>query len=146
MDNETLNNNVDETVAEAAETAAPAAEAAAEAAAENAAPARNVQRPAPMNRGKRKKVCMFCADKIDHIDYKDIARLRKCISVESSKILPPQSYRYLCKASASGNRCRKARKNSCSSRLRQRLTVYNLKLKLPVTGFRLRVVFILLAG
>ena len=28
MDNETLNNNVDETVAEAAETAAPAAEAA----------------------------------------------------------------------------------------------------------------------
>lgn len=88
MDNETLNNNVDETVAEAAETAAPAAEAAAEAAAENAAPARNVQRPAPMNRGKRKKVCMFCADKIDHIDYKDIARLRKCISVESSKILP----------------------------------------------------------
>ena len=28
-----------------------------------------------------------CADKIEHIDYKDIARLRKCIS-ERSKILP----------------------------------------------------------
>ena len=36
---------------------------------------------------KRRKVCQFCADKIDHIDYKDIARLRKCIS-ERSKILP----------------------------------------------------------
>ena len=40
-----------------------------------------------MQRGKRKKVCLFCADKIDHIDYKDIARLRKCVS-ERSKILP----------------------------------------------------------
>lgn len=40
----------------------------------------------PMMR-KRRKVCLFCADKIDHIDYKDIARLRKCIS-ERSKILP----------------------------------------------------------
>ena len=36
---------------------------------------------------KRKKVCQFCADKIDHIDYKDTARLRKYIS-ERSKILP----------------------------------------------------------
>ena len=44
-------------------------------------------RPAPANRGKRRKVCQFCADKIDHIDYKDIARLRKCVS-ERSKILP----------------------------------------------------------
>ena len=44
-------------------------------------------RPAPANRGKRRKVCQFCADKIEHIDYKDIARLRKCIS-ERSKILP----------------------------------------------------------
>ena len=40
-----------------------------------------------MQRGKRKKVCLFCADKIEHIDYKDIARLRKCVS-ERSKILP----------------------------------------------------------
>lgn len=42
---------------------------------------------APMNRGKRRKVCQFCADKIDNIDYKDIKRLSKCIS-ERSKILP----------------------------------------------------------
>ncbi len=36
---------------------------------------------------RKKKVCMFCADKIDAIDYKDIARLRKHIS-ERAKILP----------------------------------------------------------
>ena len=36
---------------------------------------------------KRKKVCAFCADSIDEIDYKDVVRLRKCIS-ERAKILP----------------------------------------------------------
>ena len=36
---------------------------------------------------KRKKVCVFCADKIDYIDYKDSAKLRKFIS-ERGKILP----------------------------------------------------------
>ena len=36
---------------------------------------------------KRKKVCAFCADKIEHIDYKDANRLRKFIS-ERAKILP----------------------------------------------------------
>jgi small subunit ribosomal protein S18 len=35
---------------------------------------------------KRKKVCIFCADKVDYIDYKD-AKLRKFIS-ERGKILP----------------------------------------------------------
>ncbi len=44
-------------------------------------------RPRVQNRGRRKKVCTFCADKIEHIDYKDIARLRKCTS-ERAKILP----------------------------------------------------------
>ena len=44
------------------------------------------QRPnAP--RGRRRKVCQFCVDKIEHIDYKDIVRLNKCIS-ERAKILP----------------------------------------------------------
>ena len=47
---------------------------------------RNNQAPNFRN-NKRRKVCQFCADKIDHIDYKDIVRLRKCIS-ERSKILP----------------------------------------------------------
>ena len=35
----------------------------------------------------RKKVCYFTQNKIDHIDYKDVARLRKCTS-ERAKILP----------------------------------------------------------
>ncbi len=35
---------------------------------------------------KRKKVCIFCADKVAYIDYKD-AKLRKFIS-ERGKILP----------------------------------------------------------
>ncbi len=44
-------------------------------------------RPArPMNR-RRKKVCIFCADKVDFIDYKDSNKLRKFIS-ERGKILP----------------------------------------------------------
>ena len=36
---------------------------------------------------KRKKICVFCAEKIDYIDYKDASRLRKFIS-ERGKILP----------------------------------------------------------
>ena len=36
---------------------------------------------------KRRKVCQFCVDKIQDIDYKDSVRLRKFIS-ERSKILP----------------------------------------------------------
>lgn len=42
-------------------------------------------RPA-MNR-RRKKVCIFCADKVDFIDYKDSMKLKKFIS-ERGKILP----------------------------------------------------------
>ena len=35
----------------------------------------------------RRKVCQFCVDKIDSIDYKDVARLRRFMS-ERAKILP----------------------------------------------------------
>lgn len=35
----------------------------------------------------RKKVCGFCVDKVETIDYKDVARLRRFIS-ERAKILP----------------------------------------------------------
>ena len=39
-------------------------------------------------RGRRKKrVCMFCVDKINFIDYKDVGKLRKHVS-ERGKILP----------------------------------------------------------
>ena len=40
----------------------------------------------PQRRG-RKKVCSFCVDRIDQIDYKDVAKLRKYIS-ERAKIIP----------------------------------------------------------
>ena len=42
--------------------------------------------PRPMNK-RRKKVCLFCADKVEFIDYKDTAKLRKFIS-ERGKIMP----------------------------------------------------------
>jgi len=42
----------------------------------------------PKRRGRRKKrVCTFCAEKINEIDYKDSGKLRKFIS-ERGKILP----------------------------------------------------------
>lgn len=50
-----------------------------------AAPSQRMARP--NNRNRRKKVCTFCADGIDYIDYKDTVRLRKCIS-ERAKIYP----------------------------------------------------------
>ena len=43
-------------------------------------------RPATPNR-RRRKVCVFCADKVAFIDYKDSAKLRKFISARG-KILP----------------------------------------------------------
>lgn len=45
---------------------------------------RNDRRP---NRKGRKKVCAFCVDKVESIDYKDVPKLRKFVS-ERSKILP----------------------------------------------------------
>ena len=71
-----MDNERTEVVAE--ETTAPATERT------ESAPQRMAQRP---NRNRRKKVCTFCADKIDHIDYKDINRLKKCVS-DRAKILP----------------------------------------------------------
>ncbi|HWR18114.1 MAG TPA: 30S ribosomal protein S18 [Clostridia bacterium] len=43
-----------------------------------------------MRRGPRKgrrKVCGFCVDKVEHIDYKDTVRLRKFVT-ERGKIMP----------------------------------------------------------
>ena len=43
---------------------------------------------APRGNGrKRRKVCQFCVDKCEHIDYKDTAKLRRYVS-ERGKILP----------------------------------------------------------
>ena len=38
-------------------------------------------------RKPKKKVCSFCVDKIEHIDYKDVGRLRRYIT-ERGKIVP----------------------------------------------------------
>ncbi len=39
------------------------------------------------SRRSRKKVCSFCVDKVEHIDYKDAGKLRRFIT-ERGKILP----------------------------------------------------------
>ena len=44
------------------------------------------ERPQRARRTK-KKVCMFCVDKVETIDYKDTAKLRRYIS-EKGKIVP----------------------------------------------------------
>ncbi len=36
---------------------------------------------------KKKKNCSFCADKVEELDYKDVAKLKKYLS-EAGKILP----------------------------------------------------------
>jgi small subunit ribosomal protein S18 len=41
----------------------------------------------PQIHERRKKVCIFCEDKVSTIDYKDAGKLRKFIT-ERSKILP----------------------------------------------------------
>lgn len=38
-------------------------------------------------RKRKKRQCNFCADKIEYVDYKDVARLRRYIT-EKGKILP----------------------------------------------------------
>ena len=46
------------------------------------------ERPSrPAGRRPRKKVCAFCVDKAEHIDYKDVAKLRRYLS-ERAKIVP----------------------------------------------------------
>ena len=39
------------------------------------------------NRRPKRKVCQFCVDKVQDIDYKDVAKLRRYVS-ERAKILP----------------------------------------------------------
>ena len=41
----------------------------------------------PRGRKQRRKVCQFCVEKVQHIDYKDVTRLRRFTS-ERGKILP----------------------------------------------------------
>ena len=48
--------------------------------------AERTDRPQKARRAK-KKVCAFCVDKVEHIDYKDTAKHRRYIS-ERGKIVP----------------------------------------------------------
>lgn len=41
----------------------------------------------PMKKMPKKKVCIFCVDKIDEADYKDVNKLKKFVA-EKGKILP----------------------------------------------------------
>ncbi len=46
-------------------------------------PARNTRRKRrrpQTDRGRKRKVCYFCKEKVDHVDYKDVALLRKFMS------------------------------------------------------------------
>ena len=43
-------------------------------------------KPRGMRKGRR-KVCAFCVDKCEHIDYKDVNRLRR-FTTERGKIMP----------------------------------------------------------
>ncbi len=45
------------------------------------------ERPRGGARKGRRKVCSFCVDRVESIDYKDVARLRRYVS-ERAKILP----------------------------------------------------------
>lgn len=41
----------------------------------------------PFKKVSRRKVCVFCQEKVEAIDYKDVNRLKKFVA-ESGKILP----------------------------------------------------------
>lgn len=41
----------------------------------------------PARRLNRRKVCTFCVEKAENIDYKDVAKLKKFVT-EKGKILP----------------------------------------------------------
>ncbi|AJA50110.1 30S ribosomal protein S18 [Clostridium pasteurianum DSM 525 = ATCC 6013] len=53
----------------------------------NSRDGRDSRKGGPRGRRMKRKVCSFCMDKADHIDYKDINKLRKYIT-ERGKILP----------------------------------------------------------
>ena len=41
----------------------------------------------PFKKAPRKKVCTFCVEKVEAIDYKDVAKLKRFVT-EKGKILP----------------------------------------------------------
>ena len=50
---------------------------------------RGEKRPRPRGKRPRRKVCDFCVNKIEYIDYKDVNRLRRSINEPAiSAVLP----------------------------------------------------------
>ena len=49
--------------------------------------AEKTERPVHAAKRSRKKVCQFCSDRTEFIDYKDINKLKKFMT-ERSKIMP----------------------------------------------------------
>ncbi len=47
-----------------------------------------MERPNRGGKRSRKKVCAFCADKVESIDYKEIAKFSKRYISERAKIVP----------------------------------------------------------
>jgi small subunit ribosomal protein S18 len=45
------------------------------------------QKPVKRRRFGRRKVCKFCAEKVDVVDYKDVRRLKSLVT-ERGKIIP----------------------------------------------------------
>jgi ribosomal protein S18 len=43
-------------------------------------PVRKEKEEKPWQKKLKKKVCIFCKDRVDHVDYKDVMTLRKFVS------------------------------------------------------------------
>lgn len=83
---------------------------------------------APQKNRKRRKVCQFCVDKAEYIDYKDTVKLRKYLS-ERSKILPRRTTGALRLPSASAHRGDQACPSGRYPALRDRLISVFLRQK-----------------
>lgn len=69
----------------------------------------------------RKKVCMFCIDRVERIDYKDVAKLKKCMT-ERAKILPRRVTGTCAFHQRELTNCNQACKTHCTAAVCQRLS------------------------
>lgn len=92
-----------------------------------------VERTDRRNRKSRKKVCAFCMDKIEHIDYKDVPRLRRYL-VRPRKDHSAARNRYLRSSSETADRRCKARPSSGFPAIRRRLIDHTKARNCPVSG------------
>ena len=72
--------------------------------------------PRGPRRMQRRKICRFCIEKVDLIDFKDVKLLQSYIP-ERGKILPP-NFRRLRRASADAGRSNQARPQHCAAAVR----------------------------